>query len=111
MTKFSGYAGYATQVEVKPGIFEDQIVERKIRGDLLGDVQRRNAATTINDEITITNRLSIIADKYMNNNMTDLVYVKMDGQYWKVSSIENQRPRLLVYFGGLWHGKTASEDS
>lgn len=111
MTKVSCIAGYAKQEEVEPGIFEDVITERRIRGDLLGDVQRRNAAITINDEITITNRLSVIADKYINDNMNALVYVKLDGVYWKVSSIENQRPRLLIYFGGMWHGSTPSEDS
>lgn len=109
MSKFSGYIGYAVQEEVEPGIWVDKIVERKVRGNLLGDVNRRNAQSEVNDKITITNRLSILAGRDVYNNMQDIVYVKFNGTAWRVSSIENQRPRLLIYFGGVWNGDQPSE--
>ena len=40
MAKFSGKIGYAIQVESKPGVWTNQIVEKSYRGDF---VMRRRA--------------------------------------------------------------------
>lgn len=105
MAKFSGKAGFATKVETKPGVFTTKIEERVVKGDLLNEVKRYGESQKMNDDLSVTNRISILADKYTNQNKEKMIYVVMDGVPWKISTIEIQRPRLILNIGSVWNGK------
>ena len=104
MAKFYGVIGYAATVQTEPGIYEEQIVEIEYMGDVLRNTRRLREGSKINDDITISNQISIIADPYASNNFHAMRYVTFMGAKWKVSDVEVQYPRLILTLGGLYNG-------
>lgn len=108
MPKFYGQIGFTETVETKPGVWRDQITERNYYGDLIRNTRRLEAAGQVNDNINISNQLSILADAYARDHMYSMRYVVFQGAKWKVASVEVQYPRLILQFGGLYNVETES---
>ena len=107
MAKFFGEVGYAEEnVEVRPGIFEDVVVERKYYGDVKQSTRRFQDGPTIVDKLSVDNSISILADAYANERIDAMRYVMWKGVRWEIQSIEDQRPRLLLRLGGVYNGPT-----
>lgn len=104
MAKFYGVIGYAATVQTEPGIYEEQIIETEYMGDVLRNTRRLREGSKINDDITVSNQISIIADPYASNNFHAMRYVTFMGAKWKVSDVEVQYPRLILTLGGLYNG-------
>lgn len=104
MAKFYGSIGYAELVEVNPGIWEEQITEKKYYGDLLRNSRRLQTVDKLNDDINVSNEISIVADPYANQNFHLMRYVIFMGTKWKISNVEVQYPRLLLTIGGVYNG-------
>lgn len=103
MAKFCGIIGYAVTVETEPGLWEEQITERKYFGDLVRNTRALQNSGEINDNVNINNQISIVADPYANRNFHAMRYVEFMGTKWKISSVEVQYPRLILSIGGLYH--------
>ena len=106
MAKFYGKIGYANTVETKPGIWKEQIIEKEYYGDILRNIRRLDSAQQVNDNINVSNNISIIADPYAYDNFYSIRYVEFMGSKWKVTSVEVQYPRLLLTIGGLYNVET-----
>lgn len=104
MAKFYGIIGYATTVETKPGVWVEEIIERMYAGDLGRNTRRLQSGAQVNDDLTIANEISIIADPYAYQNFHAMRYVKFMGTKWKVSNVEVQFPRLILTTGGIYNG-------
>ena len=104
MAKFYGVIGFATIEQTERGIYEEKIVENEYMGDVIRNTRRLRDAAKINDDITISNQISIIADPYANNNFHSMRYVVFMGSKWKVVEVEVQYPRLILTLGGLYNG-------
>lgn len=104
MAKWYGKIGYAETVETTPGVWTDQTVEREYFGDLIRNTRRLQTADKVNDDITISNELSIVADPYAINNFHSMRYAEFLGTKWKITNIEVQYPRLLLTLGGVDNG-------
>ena len=107
MTKWFGKIGYAQTVETRPGIWEEQIIVHDYYGDLIRNTRRLQTTSNLNDDINITNEISIVADPYANENFHAMRYAEFMGAKWKISSVEVQYPRLVLSLGGLYN---ADED-
>lgn len=106
MSKWFGKIGFSDTSETSPGIWEELIVEKSYYGDLEQDNRRRSQnSDTINDELTLSNRLSILADPFINQNCHHIKYVEINGVKWKVSDIQVAFPRLQLSFGGVYNGE------
>ena len=105
MAKFCGVIGFVDTVETTPGVYVEQVTERKYYGDLVRNIRRLQAGDQLNDNINVNNEISIIADPYANQNFHAIRYAKFMGSNWKVSSIEVQYPRLILTLGGLYNGQ------
>lgn len=108
MAKFYGKIGYAITTETAPGVWRPSIVERAYYGDVTRNLRRLETAQQVNDNINISNTISIVADPFAYENFYTMRYVEYMGAKWKVSSVEVQRPRLLLTLGGIWNGETES---
>lgn len=104
MAKWYGKIGYAETAETTPGVWTDQTVEREYFGDLIRNTRRLQTADKVNDDITISNELSIVADPYAINNFHSMRYAEFLGTKWKITNIEVQYPRLLLTLGGVDNG-------
>lgn len=105
MAKFYGKIGYANTVETKPGIYDEQIVERSYYGDLIRNTRRLQSADQVNDDINISNEISIVADPYATNNFHTMRYAVFMGTKWKISNVEVSYPRLILTLGGVYNGQ------
>jgi hypothetical protein len=106
MAKFYGPIGYAETKETRPGVFQEIITERNYAGDVLRKARRLESGETINDNISVNNSLSIIADPYAYQHFFAIRYVKWMGAFWKVTNVEVQSPRLILTVGGVYNGPT-----
>ena len=107
MAKFYGVIGYAIQVETVPGVWDDQIIERNYRGDVLQNMNRWQSSEQVNDNFVIDNKLSIISDPFVYENFQHIKYIRWMGANWKVTKVEILRPRLILTTGGVYNGPTA----
>ena len=107
MGKWDGKIGYAETIETEPGIWEEQITERKHYGDVLSGRWMRQSSDKVNNDINLSNRISIIADPFAIQNCSSMVYVEYAGSKWKISDIEINHPRLIINLGGVYNGEQA----
>lgn len=105
MAKFYGEIGYADVVEVRPGVFEEQITERVYSGDLIRNSSRWSTnPDSVNDNLSINSQISILADPFAYKNFHSMKYVKYMDARWKITSVEVQYPRLILAVGGVYNG-------
>ena len=104
MAKIYGVIGYAENVETEPGLWEEQINERPYYGDLVRNT-RMIQSSGVNDDINISNQISIVADPYANQNFHSMRYVSFQGTRWKVTNVDVQFPRLILTVGGVYNGQ------
>lgn len=105
MAKFYGPIGYAESVEVKPGVWEDRITERMYFGDLVRNNRRLQSSETLNDDINISNKVSIVADPFAEQNFHLMKYVEFMGARWKITNVEVEHHRLVLSVGGVYNGQ------
>ena len=103
MAKWYGEIGFAETVETKPGVWVEQITSRNYYGDTIRNSRRLQSANQLNDNINISNQISIVADPYANNNFHSMRYAKFMGTKWKISDVEVQYPRLILTLGGVYN--------
>lgn len=104
MAKYFGKVGFATTVETSPGIYEETIVERNYFGDVYRNSRRLQSTDQVNDNINVSNEISIVADPYANENFHAIRYVEFMGAKWKASNVDVKSPRLVLTLGGVYHG-------
>lgn len=104
MAKFHGAIGYGETVEKRPGVYVDEITERMYSGDLLQSNRGVQSSENLNDNINVTNRISIVADPFAYKNFRLMKYVEFMGAKWKITNVEVSRPRLILSVGGVYNG-------
>lgn len=103
MAKFFGTIGYAVTVEEKPGNWVEQFTERKYYGDVVRNTRRLQSTDKINDDVVVSNQISIIADPFANQNFHAMRYAEYMGAKWKITDVEVQYPRLILTMGGVYN--------
>lgn len=105
MAKFHGIIGYGETVEKSPGVYGDLITERECFGETIRNSKRYQSVDKVNDNINISNEISIIADTYARNYFHLMRYIKFDGSdsKWKIESVEIQYPRFILNVGGVYN--------
>ena len=104
MAKFYGTIGYVNTVETEPGMWEEQEIERQYSGELVKNTRRLESSGGVNDNINISNEVSIVADPYAYENFHAMRYIKFMGAKWKINNIEVRYPRLILTIGGVYNG-------
>lgn len=103
MARFSGIIGYAVPHFNGVGVWAEQYEERKYKGDIVKNRSNAEQGTSINDDIRFNNTVSIIADPYALTNYSNIRYISWNGCKWKVTSVEVEKPRLILNFGGIFN--------
>lgn len=107
MPKWYGKIAFSAQVEYEPGSWEDQIVEKSYYGDIISNRWKRENSGGVNDNINLSNQISIVADSFALNHITTILYLEYMGAKWKVSDVDcSQYPRIILTVGGIYHGNT-----
>lgn len=105
MAKWFGKIGYAITEAITPGEWVvPDLVERECYGELTTDRRKRQNSGGVNDDITLSSTISIIADPFALQNCSYMAYAEIFGTKWKISDIEIQFPRLILTIGGVYNG-------
>ena len=102
--KWFGKIGYAETSETAPGVWKTQVVEKDYYGEMTRITRRWEKSQNLNDDLNISNELSILADPYAQNHFHTMRYVTFQGVKWTVTSVEVQYPRLILSLGGVYNG-------
>lgn len=105
MSKYFGKVGYGVPEETRPGVYKPQIVEKEYYGDIVRNIRRYEGSGKVNDDLNINMSLSIVADPFAYQNFHQIKYAEYMGAKWKASSVEVQRPRLILTLGGVYNGE------
>lgn len=104
MAKFYGKVGYSKTEEKARGVYVEVVTERMYYGDVTRNTRRLEGAETLNDNLLISNTISIVADAYAFENYFAIKYVVWGGARWKVQTVDVQPPRLILYLGEVYNG-------
>lgn len=104
--KISAWIGFEITEEVNRGKFMPKSVERRYAGEVLKMYGNRSQTTDqVNDEIGVSNRLSIVADPFAYHNFQTMKYIEWMGALWCIKDVEVQPPRLILSIGGVYNGE------
>src|ERR1700746_2827816 len=108
MTRFYGKVGYGETVETPSGsgVWEDVITEYSYYGDVTRNVRQIQEQGQVNDNLSVSNTISIVADAYAREHFFAIRYIEWAGKKWIVRNVEVQFPRLLFSLGGIYNGPT-----
>ena len=106
MARFYGMVGYGVMTKTGTGIVEEVITEREYYGDVVRHYRQNQTSETLNDDLNVSNEISIVADDYAFDHAGEFKYVKWGKTRWKIKSFEVDRPRLILQLGGVYNGKT-----
>lgn len=106
MARFYGAVGYGESVEDPPdsGAWKDKITEYNYYGDVVRNTRRSEGVDQVNNDISVGNLISIVADAYARSHIFAIRYVAWQGTLWHVTEVEVQSPRLLLTLGGVYNG-------
>lgn len=108
MAKFHGEVGYgeAKEIPTGSGVWVDEIIEFPYFGDVIRNTRRLENGELLNDDISVGNSISIVADQYANEHFFAIRYVRWMGALWTVSQVEVKSPRLILTLGSVYNGPT-----
>lgn len=107
MAKFRGMVGYGYSAETAPGVHRDVVTERECFGDILRNTRRLADGESVNDDLSVGNSISIVADDYARGHFHAIKYVNWSGALWTVTEVTVESPRLVLRLGGAYNGPTA----
>ena|SRR4029077_7147123 len=108
MARFFGEVGYGESIEtpIDSGIWVDTISEAQYFGDVIRNTRKLEPGEGLNDDITVSNSISIVADTYAIDNFFKIKYIRWMGTLWTVSNVEVRSPRLILSLGSVYNGPT-----
>lgn len=103
--KMSIRIGYNITEPDEPGsdIYVNKVITRECYGETTRLSSKWQNSGHVNDDISINNEISILADPFALENFSNIAYAEFLGTKWKVNSIEIQYPRLLLTVGGVYN--------
>lgn len=104
MARFCGIVGYIGTREEKPGVWKSFETERVYRGDVIRQNSRWETGQGVNDDLSVSSNISILADAFAYENFAYIKYVEFMGAKWKVITATPERPRITLTLGGIYNG-------
>lgn len=108
MARFYGPVGFGISKETPPesGVWVDEISEFSYYGDVVRNTRKLDNGETLNNDISVGNSISIVADQFANEHFFAIRYIKWAGTLWLVTEVEVKAPRLLLRLGSVYNGPT-----
>ena len=112
MARFYGKIGFVFgSMETRPGIWVQNEAVRNYYGDVMKRRLTWEKGEGANDNIKIANQFSIMADEYAEEHMYAMRWLEWKGTKWKVTSVEIERPRMILTIGDVYNENTQEEST
>lgn len=109
--KFYGVIGFGETVETRPGVYEDGITEYTYRGDVTRNTRRSQEGEYLNNDLSVGNSISIVADAYAREHFFAMRYISWAGTLWTISEVVVESPRLVLRLGEVYNGPKGGSTS
>lgn len=108
MARFFDAVGYGESVETPAdsGVWVNVITEHSYFGDVIRNTRKLEPGESLNDDLTVGNSISIVADAYAIEHFFQIKYVRWAGTLWTVPNVEVKSPRLILSLGSVYNGPT-----
>lgn len=103
MARYYGNIGFGESVDIGNGVWEERITPKPYYGDVINSGRRWESGASTNDNLVLQNNISIIADKFALENIGAMKWVEWNGVKWKITSVTIERPRIRIFFGGVYN--------
>lgn len=103
MARFFGKVCYVVTEETSTGVWTEVENVRPYTGDQVSQGSRWRSGDKINDDIEVTNKISIVADPFAYQNFSKIRWVEWLDTKWIVTDIQVERPRLILSLGGVYN--------
>lgn len=100
--KWYGTIAFKEEVEEEPGVWVPKLSKRQYYGDILELSWREQQADKINSDLSVSNKLSVVADQNLQQNFHKIAYVTFGGAKWTVNNVSVSFPRLTLSLGSLY---------
>lgn len=106
--RFFGPVGYGESLETLPGsgVWEEVITEANYTGDVIRNSTSSEQADKVNNDLSVNNAISIVADSKAIKHYSKMKYIMWEGVRWTVESVEVRPPRLILNLGEVYNGPT-----
>ena len=101
MAKWFGKIGFTETKEINPGVWEEVVTVREYYGDVTRNTRRFQSSENLNDNVVVSNDISIVADPYAIQNFHSIRYIEFMGAKWKINNVEVSYPRLILTLGEI----------
>ena len=110
--RFYGKIGFSITSENPEGsgIYVPTITERYYKGNVISYSKRYENSNEVNDNLNLSNKISIIIDPFIQQNLQSICYVEFLGTLWKVKSVDVQYPRLVLSIGDVYNQVGSSSE-
>lgn len=108
MARFSGTIGFIKTEESDPvehpSVYREVVTEKQYYGDVFSNNNWRwDQNGNLNENLSISHRISVVADSFAKENLGYMRFVRWLGDTWKIVNAEIQYPRIVVTLGGQYH--------
>ena len=110
MGKFYGTIGFVKTEESSPGVWQPVTEEYGYCGDLIRNIERNDSGNKVNRDVSLNNQVSVICNRYAQENLQFIKYVRFLGTAWTVTSVEINYPRLVLNLGGVYSEEVEEDD-
>lgn len=108
MARYHGNVGFLIcEDDQETGIAEEKAVEKPFFGTVLEHTRRWEDSGSLNDDLKVTNQISVTATDFAFRHASAIAYATFMGQRWKVTSVRIKHPNIILTLGGIWNGSTA----
>ncbi len=106
MAKFYGKVGFVLTQETEEGsdIWDTVETEKPYCGDLIRSQRRWESGESVNENLTVSNEVSLLMDDFLQVNIGYVKWIECMGAKWKVQSITLNYPRVNFTLGGVYNG-------
>lgn len=104
MARFYGKVGFGQTEDQGHGVHVDVVTYRMYQGDVVRNARINRDDQKVNDDLAVSNSISILSDSHANEHFFAIRYVDWAGTLWKVTDVEVQSPRLILRLGGVYNG-------
>lgn len=110
--RFHGAVGYMRPELVRPGVYEEKIIERTYFGDIVQNLVKASEGEHLHLNLRHQSIVSVVADAFLYEHYGAIRYVRWKGATWAVTNVDiSKPPRIELRLGVLYVGPTAETPS
>src|SRR5262245_28550134 len=104
--RYSGALGIVEQTEVRPGIWEETVIEVPVLGVVRQRTEVLDSADRILPAHSTTTSISVPGRGVGPQDNSNIRYITYKGIRWQIASIVDEPPRIVIFIGEKYNGPT-----